>query len=82
MVIKVLGPGCPNCQKLEELTKKAVMESGTHAEICKVSDINEIISSGIIRTPGLIINNVIKSQGKIPDSSEIARWIREAVQEQ
>ena len=81
MIIKVLGMGCPNCKKLEAFTKAAIKDSGIGIEIQKITDINEIISHGVIKTPSLIINNKIKSQGKIPDAVTIKRWIIEALQE-
>lgn len=77
MVIKVLGSGCPNCRKVEAHAKEAVNDTGRDIEIQKVTEINEIADHGIIRTPGLIINDVIKSQGKIPQKEEIVQWINE-----
>ena len=80
MIIKILGPGCPNCQKLETNAKKAIKNLNENIEIRKVTNINEIASHGVIRTPGLIINSQIKSQGKIPDTETIKQWINEALE--
>jgi len=81
MIIKVLGTGCTNCNKLESNAKTAVKEAGIDAEIQKITEINDIASSGILRTPGLIINNTIKSQGKIPKVATIKQWLMEEPQE-
>jgi small redox-active disulfide protein 2 len=72
MEIKVLGPGCPNCKKMEELTKKAVEELGIEAKIEKVSDIQEIMKY-TMTTPGLIINGKLKHAGKPLPSLEKVR---------
>lgn len=81
MVIKVLGPGCYNCQKLEELVKNALAETGVDALVQKVTTINEIASNGIMRTPGLIINEKIMSQGKIPTLETLKHWITDSAKE-
>lgn len=64
MEIKVLGPGCANCLKMEELTKQAVNELGLNAEVIKVTDIGEIARHGILSTPGLIVNGKVVHTGK------------------
>jgi small redox-active disulfide protein 2 len=64
MEIKVLGPGCANCFKMEELAKTAVKELGIDAAVTKISDIAEIARHGILSTPGLVVNGKIKHSGK------------------
>ncbi len=76
--IEVLGPGCPNCQALEKNAREAVTMAGVEAEIVKVTDYREIAAHGILRTPGLIINGVIRSYGRIPSAGNIALWLDEA----
>lgn len=78
MVIKILGTGCPNCLKLEELTKKAAQELNVTAEFVKVKEIDKILEYGIARTPGLVINEVVKSSGRIPSIDQIKTYIQEA----
>jgi small redox-active disulfide protein 2 len=77
MEIKVLGPGCPNCQKMEELTKKAVAELGIEAKIEKVSDIQEIMKY-TMSTPGLVVNGKLKHSGKpLPTLEKVKEMIRQ-----
>jgi small redox-active disulfide protein 2 len=79
MEIKVLGPGCPNCHKMEELAKTAVKELGTDATIEKVSDIAEIMRY-TMSTPGLVVNGKLKHSGKpLPGLDRIKKLIGEEV---
>ncbi len=71
MNIKVLGPGCMNCQTLEKRTKEAVKNLGVEAEIEKVTDTKQITTYGIMLTPGLIVNDKIIVQGKVPTVEQI-----------
>lgn len=64
MEIKVLGPGCVNCHKMEEIAKTAVKELGIEAKIEKITDIGQIAMHGILSTPGLIVNGKIKHSGR------------------
>jgi small redox-active disulfide protein 2 len=77
MEIKVLGPGCSNCHKMEEMTKQAVRELGIEAKIEKVADIGQIAMHGILSTPGLIVNGKIKHSGKpLPSLEKVKELIR------
>ena len=73
--IKVLGTGCPKCNNLEKLTRKAVEESGLEAEIEKVEDIMEIIEYGIMKTPALVINGEVKVSGRLPSEEELKAFL-------
>jgi small redox-active disulfide protein 2 len=76
MEIKVLGPGCPNCKKMEELVKTAVKELGIIATIEKVSDIQEIMKY-TMTTPGLVINGKLKHAGKpLPSIEKIKEFLK------
>lgn len=78
MEVKVLGPGCFNCQKMAEMVKVALMELGITASVIKVTDIGEIAKHGILSTPGLIVNGKVKHSGRpIPDMDRIKDMIRE-----
>ena len=76
--IKVFGPGCANCRKLEEIAAKALIETGMQGEIRKVTDVQQIIAAGVFKTPGLSINERLVSTGRIPAPESVAAWIREA----
>ena len=77
-VIEVLGPGCANCQKLEKNAREAVTLAGVEAEIVKVTDYREIAAHGILSTPGLIIDGVVRRAGRIPNPGDIAAWLTES----
>lgn len=79
MTIKILGSGCANCEKLESLARQAAAELGVQANFEKVKDIEKILDYGIARTPGLVINEVVKSSGRIPSIEQIKELIREAM---
>lgn len=77
MVIKVLGPGCANCHKMEEMAKQAVKELGVNAEVVKITDISQIAMHGILSTPGLIVNGKIKHSGKpLPSLEKMKELIK------
>lgn len=76
--IKVLGPGCANCRKLEEIVHEAVAATGVEAEITKVTDMQQIIAYDVLKTPGLVINEKLVSSGRIPTPVSVAEWIRAA----
>lgn len=78
MEIKVVGTGCASCKKLEESVRAVVAENNIEAEITKISDIMEIAKSGILITPGLIIDGKIKLSGKLPEKNEVEKIILEA----
>jgi len=77
MEIKILGPGCRNCEKLAADAKLAAKEGGCAAEVVKVTDMKQIMSYGVLSTPGLVINGKVKSYGRIPSVDEIKKWIEE-----
>jgi small redox-active disulfide protein 2 len=75
MKIKVLGAGCPKCKKLYAEVEKAIAFSGMKVDLEKVEKIEEIIRYGVMAMPGLVINEEVKTSGRIPKSEEIASWI-------
>ncbi len=78
MKIKILGTGCPNCQKLQKNTEEAISGLGIKDFIIeKVQEIDKIIELGVISTPALIINDKIKSSGRSVDIEEIKKWLKE-----
>jgi small redox-active disulfide protein 2 len=78
MEIKILGTGCPKCKRLEELAREAAAEAGIAATFTKVTDVNSIMAYPIMSTPGLVVNEELKSSGRIPRKEEIIAWLKEA----
>jgi small redox-active disulfide protein 2 len=78
MVIKVLGPGCPNCKTLEQATLKVVAEMGIDAKVEKVDDMLKILSYGVMKTPALVINEKVAISGRVPSADEIKKFIENA----
>jgi small redox-active disulfide protein 2 len=78
MKIKVLGTGCAKCKLLHAEAQKAVAASGFAAEVEKVEKIDEIMKYGVMMTPALVIDEEVKSSGRIPPSAEIGSWISTA----
>jgi small redox-active disulfide protein 2 len=79
LTIKILGSGCPNCKKLEALTRQAVEQLSIEAEVVKVTDYNEITAYNIMSTPGLVINEKVVSSGRIPSPAEITTFLTNAL---
>jgi small redox-active disulfide protein 2 len=79
LTIKVLGPGCSNCKKLEAIAKQGVELAGAQAEFVKVTDYAEITKYPVLSTPGLVINEKVVSSGRIPTPAEVSTWIANAL---
>lgn len=79
--VKVLGPGCSNCQKLEANAKEAVATLGVPATVEKVSDIAAIMAYGVLRTPGLVVNEKVVVSGRVPSAGEIVTLLTTALAE-
>lgn len=76
--IKILGPGCANCDRLEREVMEAVSELDFPAGIEHVRDIKEIGKYGVMGSPALIINGKVKAVGRVPLRSEMRKWLLEA----
>jgi small redox-active disulfide protein 2 len=75
MKIAILGMGCPTCNKLEDMVKIAVMETGVDAEIDHVKDIKQIMAYGVMTTPALVVDGKVVAAGKIPTPVELKKII-------
>lgn len=75
MKIEILGTGCTKCNELEMKVKQAVAQSGKFVQIEKVSDIQKIMWYGVMSTPGLVIDGVVKSTGRVLSVEEIAAFL-------
>ncbi len=75
--IKVLGTGCKKCQNLENKVRELVKSNNIDATVEKVTEIEQMVGYGIMMTPGLVINEKVKSSGIIPKDEDILKWINE-----
>lgn len=73
MVIKILGSGCANCQKLEAIAQQAVDRLGIDAEVVHVTDFAEIMGYGVMSTPALVVDGELKLAGRVPSLDEVVR---------
>jgi small redox-active disulfide protein 2 len=82
--VKVFGPGCVNCEKLEELANKAVEQirvqnPDLNARVEKISEPERFLDYGVMTTPGLVVNEKLVSSGKVPTFNQILAWLQEAL---
>ncbi len=75
MKLQILGTGCPKCTKLAENAKIAIEAMGLDCDIEKVTDINEIMSFGVMLTPALAVDGQVKVVGKVPSPDEIQQLL-------
>lgn len=78
-IIKVYGSGCANCKKLEQMCYNALQELQIDASVEKVTDLQEIMKTGILSAPGLEINGKMISSGKLPTQSTLVHWIQDNI---
>jgi small redox-active disulfide protein 2 len=79
MEIKVLGPGCANCKRLYAEAERALAQVGQPATLTKVEAMEDIMAYGVLRTPGLVIDEKVVASGRIPGAAEIATMITAAL---
>ena len=75
MLIQILGSGCPKCQKLEERARQAVAELKLDCQIDKVKDLQQIMAFGVMITPALVVDGVVKVAGKVPGVEDIKKML-------
>lgn len=76
MEVKVLGPGCANCQVLEENVQAALSELGLDGKVEKVTDYAEIVAYGLMSTPGLVVDGKVVVSGRVPSKDEIKEILK------
>ena len=74
--VKILGSGCSKCNRLEERVRHLVAQHQLPIEVEKVTDIQEMIKYGIMMTPGLVVDGVLKSVGSIPKDDQLLTWMK------
>ena len=82
MNIKILGPGCAKCHKLEAVTREAVNELGLDAEVEYIKDMARILEYPIIMTPGLVINERVVLSGQVPSKEKVKEMIKAAARQE
>jgi small redox-active disulfide protein 2 len=80
LTIKVLGPGCANCTRLEKEVRDALATTTIEYDVEKVTDYADIAAYGILRTPGLVVNGQVVAAGRIPRREQIIAWATAATQ--
>ena len=73
--IKVLGPGCKNCETTANLIKIAAEQEKTEVEIEKVTDMAEIMSYGVMSTPGVVVDGKVVHAGGLPGPDQVRKWV-------
>jgi len=76
MKVKILGTGCKKCNTLENKVREVILQNNIDAEVEKVTDLSAIVSYGIMMTPGLVIDEKVKSYGTIPKDDQLLSWLR------
>ena len=75
MIVKILGPGCNNCKKLEKATREALADLGIEATVEKVEDYAAIAGYGVMSTPGLVVDEKVLVYGRVPKPAEIRQLL-------
>jgi small redox-active disulfide protein 2 len=76
MEVKILGTSCSKCKRLESKLRELVEDNNINADVTKVTEINEMLNYGIMMTPGLVINEEVKSVGIVPKDDQLLKWLK------
>ena len=82
LVIKVLGPGCDNCKKVDAVAHQAAAQLGMDAQFEKITNYADIMKYPILSTPGLVINEKLVCAGRIPTVAEVTTWLADAAMQE
>ncbi len=77
MEIIILGPGCPNCDRMERVARQAVEDVGVDANISHLTKMADIMEYPIVGTPGLVIDGEVIVSGRVPRKQEVVTWLQE-----
>jgi small redox-active disulfide protein 2 len=78
MKVQILGSGCAKCKLLEQHAREAVTELGLGAEVVKVADIDAIVAMGVMSTPALAIDGVVKNSGRVLSKDQVVEILKSA----
>jgi small redox-active disulfide protein 2 len=73
--IKILGPGCPSCERLEQTVMEVLVELGLPAEVEHIRDLKEIAALGVFGTPALLVDDEVKAVGQVPTKERLKQWL-------
>ena len=76
--IKILGPGCPACERLEQTVMEVLVELGLPAEMEHVREMKDITALGVFGTPALMINDEVKAVGNLPAREALKKWLQDS----
>ncbi len=79
LTVKILGSGCANCKRVEQIVRKIIEEMALEAEVVKVTDYKDMMAYNILSTPGLVINEKLVCSGRIPTPAETTTWLMNAL---
>lgn len=79
MNIKVLGSGCKKCEDVYNMCKELVNELNINAEVEKLTEFKDILKYGVMKTPGLVINEKLQASGRVPSKNEIKEFINKNI---
>lgn len=79
MKIQILGSGCPKCKKMASLAEEAAKELGLDYELHKVTDVNDIVSFGVVSTPALAVEGKVLVAGRVPSAQEIKQLLERVI---
>lgn len=80
LTVKILGSGCANCKRVEQIARKVIEEMALEAEVIKVTEYPDIMKYNVMSTPGLVINEKVVSSGRIPTPAEVTTWLANAME--
>ena len=78
MTVQILGSGCTNCKRLEANAREAVADLGIPAEIEKISEMQKIVEMGVMMTPALALDGVMKSSGRVLNKDQIIQILKDS----
>jgi len=75
VTITVYGIGCAKCRGTESIVRRAIAETGMTAEVVRVGDVRDIVTAGVLLTPAVAVDGVVKITGRVPSLKEVKAWI-------
>jgi small redox-active disulfide protein 2 len=76
MKVTIYGSGCAKCKQTEEIVRRVVAELGAAAEVAKVGEMREIAQAGVMSTPAVAVDGVVKLAGRVPTVEEVRGWLQ------